>query len=117
MGPSPAGRRRCAVLTISHVIVDKIIEHACREHPIVACGLVAGPVGQDRPDRFIPMLNRAESSTFWEFDSAQLLQVYLEMDRYEEEPVVVYRSYDDPRPGKVDVQFAGPEVGHQVVVS
>jgi proteasome lid subunit RPN8/RPN11 len=99
------------------VIVDRIIEHARREHPTVACGFVVGPVGEDRPDRFIPMLNKAESPTFWEFDSAQLLQVHLEMDRYEEEPLLLYRSYEEARPGKLDVQFSDPNVRHQVVVS
>ena len=109
--------RGCPILTISHVLVDKIIEHARREHPIVACGFVVGPVGEDVPDRFIPMLNKADSPVSWEFDSAQMLQVYLEMDRYDEEPVVVYRSYAEARPGKVDVQYGDPNVRHQVVVS
>jgi proteasome lid subunit RPN8/RPN11 len=113
----PAQPRGCAILTISHVIVDKIIEHARQEHPNVACGFVVGPAGEDRPDRFIPMLNTMSSPTFWAFDSAQLLQVHLEMDRYDEEPVLVYRSYEEARPGKVDVQHSDPLVRHQAVVS
>jgi proteasome lid subunit RPN8/RPN11 len=99
------------------VLVGKIIEHARREHPTVACGFVVGPVGEDRPDRFIPMLNELDSPVVWAFGSAQMLQVYLEMDRYDEEPVVVYRSYQEARPGKVDVQYSDPNARHQVVVS
>ena len=45
-----------------------------------------GPSGSDRPVRFIPMLNAARSPTFYEFDSADLLALYKEMDANDEEP-------------------------------
>ena len=42
-------------------LVDEIVAHARRDHPDEACGVVAGPEGSDRPERFIPMLNAARS--------------------------------------------------------
>ena len=46
-----------------------MVAHARADHPDEACGVVAGPVGSDRPERFIPMVNAARSPTFYEFDS------------------------------------------------
>ena len=61
------------VLTIDSAILHAIIAHARRDHPDEACGVIAGPAGSDRPERFIPMLNAARSPTFYEFDSGDLL--------------------------------------------
>ena len=35
---------------------------------------------QDRPERFVPMVNAARSPTFYEFDSMDLLRLYREME-------------------------------------
>ena len=78
----------CDVLEIDKATYDAIVAHARRDHPDEACGVVAGPVGTDRPERFIPMLNAARSPTFYEFDSDDLLRLYREMDDRDEEPVV-----------------------------
>ena len=80
------------MLRISRSIADDIIAHARRDHPDEACGVVAGPAGSDEPTRFIPMLNAARSSTFYEFDSLDLLRLYRDMDARDEEPVVIYHS-------------------------
>ena len=53
-------------------IVDAIVAHARRDHPDEACGVVAGPVGSGRPERFVPMLNAARSPPVYEFDAADL---------------------------------------------
>ncbi|MFD6812057.1 Mov34/MPN/PAD-1 family protein, partial [Streptomyces anthocyanicus] len=58
------------MLTLTRDLYDRIVEHARADHPDEACGVVAGPVGSGRPERFIPMLNAARSPTFYEFDSA-----------------------------------------------
>ena len=68
------------MLTIRRDLVDAMIEHARRDHPDEACGVIAGPVGSDTPTRFIPMVNAARSTTFYEFDSGDLLRLYLQMD-------------------------------------
>ena len=81
------------VLTIDQATYDAIVAHAKRDHPDEACGVVAGPEGSDRPERFVEMVNAAGSPTFYEFDSTDLLALYREMDDRDEEPVVIYHSH------------------------
>jgi [CysO sulfur-carrier protein]-S-L-cysteine hydrolase len=107
------------MLVISSDTVDEIVAHARRDHPDEACGIVAGPVGSDRPARFIPMVNAARSPTFYEFDSLDLLRLYREMDDRDEEPVVVYHSHTATQayPSRTDVAYASEPGAHYVLVS
>jgi [CysO sulfur-carrier protein]-S-L-cysteine hydrolase len=107
------------VLQIGRDLYDAIIAHARRDHPDEACGVVAGPAGSDRPLRFIPMLNAARSPTFYEFDSADLLRLYMEMDDRDEEPVVVYHSHTatEAYPSRTDIALAQEPGAHYVLVS
>ncbi|MGB3443694.1 MAG: M67 family metallopeptidase [Actinophytocola sp.] len=107
------------MLRIRRDLVDAIIAHARRDHPDEACGVVAGPEGSDRPERFIPMLNAARSPTFYEFDSADLLKLYREMDANDEVPVVVYHSHTatEAYPSRTDVSYASEPDAHYVLVS
>jgi proteasome lid subunit RPN8/RPN11 len=107
------------VLTISRALVDKIIEHARRDHPDEACGVIAGPEGGDTPTRFIPMLNAARSPTFYEFDSGEQLKVWREMDDNDEEAVVIYHSHTatEAYPSRTDISYANEPQAHYVLVS
>ena len=107
------------MLTIDQATYDGIVAHARRDHPDEACGVVAGPEGSDRPERFIPMLNAARSPTFYEFDSADLLALYKEMASRDEEPVIVYHSHTatEAYPSRTDVAFASEPQAHYVLVS
>jgi proteasome lid subunit RPN8/RPN11 len=107
------------MLTIDRATYDAIVAHARRDHPDEACGVVAGPVGSDRPARFVPMLNAAMSSTFYEFDSTDLLRLYREMDDRGEEPVVVYHSHTATQayPSRTDIALAQEPGAHYVLVS
>ena len=107
------------VLSIRREIVDQIIAHAKRDHPDEACGVVAGPEGSDEPTRFVPMVNAAGSPTFYEFDSAELLQLYKDMDAADEEPVVVYHSHTatEAYPSRTDIGLAQEPNAHYVLVS
>jgi [CysO sulfur-carrier protein]-S-L-cysteine hydrolase len=107
------------VLTIDQATHDAIVAHARRDHPDEACGVVAGPAGSDRPERFVPMLNAARSPTFYEFDSADLLRLYREMDARDEEPVVIYHSHTatDAYPSRTDLSLAQEPGAHYVLVS
>ncbi|MDR1999414.1 MAG: M67 family metallopeptidase [Frankiaceae bacterium] len=98
---------------------DSIIAHARRDHPDEACGVVAGPVGSDRPERFVPMVNVERSPTFYRFDSLEQLRVWSEMDDRGEEPVVIYHSHTatEAYPSRTDVSFAGEPGAHYVLVS
>ena len=107
------------MLRIDRATYDAIVAHAREDHPDEACGVVAGPEGSDRPERFIPMLNAARSPTFYEFDSGDLLRLYREMDDRDEEPVVIYHSHTatEAYPSRTDVSFAGEPDAHYVLVS
>ena len=107
------------MLRIDRSTYDQIVDHARRDHPDEACGVVAGPAGSDRPERFVPMLNAARSPTFYEFDSADLLALYRDMDDRDEEPVVVYHSHTatEAYPSPTDVALAGEPGAHYVLVS
>jgi proteasome lid subunit RPN8/RPN11 len=107
------------VLRIRRDLVDEIVAHARRDHPDEACGVIAGPEGSDRPERFIPMLNAARSPTFYEFDSGDLLRLYREMDAGDEVPVVIYHSHTatEAYPSRTDVSYASEPDAHYVLVS
>jgi len=107
------------VLTIAQEIYDAIVAHAKRDHPDEACGVVAGPEGTDRAERYIPMVNAAGSPTFYEFDSSELLALYKDMDARDEEPVVVYHSHTatEAYPSRTDIGLASEPNAHYVLVS
>ncbi|RSM89773.1 peptidase [Kibdelosporangium aridum] len=96
-----------------------MVAHARRDHPDEACGVIAGPDGTDRPERFVPMTNAARSPTFYEFDSAEQFQLYREMDRNDEVPVVIYHSHTatEAYPSRTDIALASEPGAHYVLVS
>ncbi|HEY0125841.1 MAG TPA: M67 family metallopeptidase [Blastococcus sp.] len=107
------------MLRIDRATYDAIVAHARKDHPDEACGVVAGPEGSDRPERFIPMLNAARSPTFYEFDSADLLTLYRDMDGRDEVPVVIYHSHTatEAYPSRTDISYASEPEAHYVLVS
>jgi len=107
------------VLTITRDLYDQIVAHARADHPDEACGVLAGPAGSERPERFIPMTNVARSPTFYEFDSTEHFQVWKEMDERDEEPVVIYHSHTatEAYPSRTDVSYANEPGAHYVLVS
>ena len=107
------------MLTIEQAIVDQIVAHARADHPDEACGVVAGPVGSDRPTRFVPMANAERSPTFYRFDSMEQFRVWKEMDDRDEEPVVIYHSHTatEAYPSRTDVSYASEPNAHYVLVS
>ena len=107
------------MLTISAELRAKVLAHALADHPDEACGVIAGPVGSHRPERFIPMLNAERSPTFYRFDSLEQLRVWREMDDRDEEPVVIYHSHTatEAYPSRTDVSYASEPGAHYVLVS
>ncbi len=107
------------MLTITQELKDAIVAHAHADHPDEACGIVAGPAGSDRPERFVPMLNAARSPTFYEFDSTDLLKLYRELDDRDEDPVIVYHSHTatEAYPSRTDVSYANEPGAHYVLVA
>ncbi|WP_037252834.1 Mov34/MPN/PAD-1 family protein [Kibdelosporangium aridum] len=107
------------MLQIRRDLVAEMVAHARRDHPDEACGVIAGPDGTDRPERFVPMTNAARSPTFYEFDSAEQFQLYREMDRNDEVPVVIYHSHTatEAYPSRTDIALASEPGAHYVLVS
>jgi [CysO sulfur-carrier protein]-S-L-cysteine hydrolase len=107
------------VLTIARGLYDQIVAHARADHPDEACGVLPGPAGSDRPERFIAMINAARSPTFYEFDSTEQLKVWVEMDDKDEEPVVIYHSHTatEAYPSRTDISYANEPGAHYVLVS
>ena len=107
------------MLSIDSDVVEAIVAHARRDHPDEACGVVAGPMGSDRPVRFVPMVNAERSPTFYRFDSLEQLRVWREMDERDEEPVVIYHSHTatEAYPSRTDIAYAAEPAAHYVLVS
>ncbi len=107
------------MLKISQVLIDQMVAHARADHPDEACGVIAGPANSDRPERFIPMINAARSPTFYEFDSADLLALYKDLDAREEDPVVIYHSHTatEAYPSRTDIAYASEPFAHYVLIS
>ncbi len=119
--PTAPARRHTLdrVLRIDQATYDALVEHAKRDHPVEACGMVVGPVGSDRPSRHVEMVNAAGSPTFYEYDSTDLLQLYKELDDNDEEPVVIYHSHSatEAYPSVTDINLASEPGAHYVLVS
>jgi proteasome lid subunit RPN8/RPN11 len=107
------------VLRLRQDLVDAMVAHARRDHPDEACGILAGPVGSDRPERFVPLLNAERSPTFYRFDSLEQLAVWREMDDRDEVPVVIYHSHTatEAYPSRTDVTLAAEPDAHYVLLS
>jgi proteasome lid subunit RPN8/RPN11 len=107
------------VLSIPRDLYEQIIAHARKDHPDEACGVLAGPLGSDRPERFIPMENAERSPTFYRFDAKEQLRVWREMDDNDEEPIVIYHSHTatEAYPSRTDISYASEPNAHYVLVS
>ncbi|MGH3775044.1 MAG: Mov34/MPN/PAD-1 family protein [Pseudonocardiaceae bacterium] len=107
------------MLTIRRDLVDAMVRHARRDHPDEACGVLAGPEGSDRPERFVEMANAERSPTFYRFDSAEQLRVWRAMDAANEEPVVIYHSHTatEAYPSRTDISYASEPGAHYVLIS
>jgi proteasome lid subunit RPN8/RPN11 len=107
------------MLTIPRELHDAIVAHARRDHPDEACGVLAGPAGSDRPERFIAMTNAARSPTFYEFDSMELFHLWRQLEDNDEEPIVIYHSHTATQayPSRTDISYASEPGAHYVLVS
>ncbi len=107
------------MLVIRADLVDAMVAHARADHPDEACGVIAGPEGSDRPERFVQMVNAERSPTFYRFDSGEQLKVWRQMDADDEVPVVIYHSHTatEAYPSRTDISFASEPDAHYVLVS
>jgi proteasome lid subunit RPN8/RPN11 len=107
------------VLVIRSDLVDAMVNHARADHPDEACGVIAGPEGSDRPERFIKMDNAERSPTFYRFDSGEQLKVWRAMDEADEAAIIIYHSHTatEAYPSRTDISYASEPNAHYVLVS
>src|SRR4051794_10308440 len=96
-----------------------MVEHARADHPDEACGVIAGPEGSDRPERFIAMVNAERSPTFYRFDSGEQLKVWRGVGQTDEGPVVLYHSHTatQAHPSRTHNSYPSQPDPHYVLVS
>ena len=79
-------------LHLDGVIVMEMVEHALRDHPIEACGMVVGPrIG--KPLSYWPMRNILASPTAFAFDPDEYLRACSQMDRLGWDPLAIFHSH------------------------
>jgi [CysO sulfur-carrier protein]-S-L-cysteine hydrolase len=107
------------VLVIRRDLVEAMVAHARADHPDEACGVIAGPEGSDRPDRFIAMANAERSPTFYRFDSGEQLKVWRGLEEAGDAPIVIYHSHTatEAYPSRTDISLAQEPDAHYVLVS
>src|ERR1700676_4701604 len=96
-----------------------MVAHARADPPDEACGVIAGPEGSDRPERFIAMLNAERSPTFYRFDSGEQLKVWRALKKEGEPPIIIYHPHRAPEasPSRTDIPYASEPDAHYVLVS
>lgn len=98
-------------------IHDTIVAHAQADHPDEACGIITAPTGTDRPSRIIPMANADRSPTRYQFDPAEQLRMWQEVEDQGEWPAVIYHSHPATAayPSAADIAYA-TEPGHYLII-
>ena len=107
------------MLVIRADLVDAMVAHARADHPDEACGVIAGPEGSDRPERFVAMLNAERSPTFYRFDSGEQLKVWRALEEAGEVAIIIYHSHTatEAYPSRTDISYAAEPDAHYVLVS
>ena len=106
------------MLRLRQDLVDEMVAHVVAEHPLEACGVLAG-AAEDLPARVIPLANVAASPSFYEVDAMELLRLHRELEDRGERVVVIYHSHTSTPayPSATDVALAGEPDAHYVLIS
>jgi proteasome lid subunit RPN8/RPN11 len=95
-----------AAIRLAPGLWQAMVEHALRERPLEACGLLAGR--GDRAYAFYPTRNAARSPTRYDIDPQDLLRVTLELEARGEEVWGIFHSHPatPAYPSRTDVRLA-----------
>jgi len=106
-------------LHIKRQALEQVLAHARRDHPIETCGIVASSLAGQVATRVVPMRNQAASTTFFQFDSREQLQVFRSLEERNEFHQVIYHSHtaSEAYPSQDDVEYAGYPEAHHLIVS
>ena len=110
-------RVRPRALVLPQRLVDEMVGHARRDHPVEACGVLVGR--GPAPERCIPLVNASGSTTAYEVDLFALLAMHSEIAWSGEEVRVVYHSHTATAayPSRMDVEHANQDGAVYVIVS
>lgn len=86
------------MLEIRAGLVEEIVAHARRDHPLEACGQLVGPEaggGTDtgRPERYVPMTNTDGIESDFAFSPKEDIRLERELDERDERRIVVVHSH------------------------
>ena len=96
---------------LSQAIRDAIVEHARRDYPNEACGVILGSAfaaDGGQPLRFVPTRNEAASPLRYRVDGADLYRLTVEADDRDEAfwAIVHSHTHTEARPSPTDVRQA-----------
>lgn len=99
-------------------VLDAMLDHCRRDHPVEACGVLAGRRGGD-PDEVIRMVNTAASPTRYGFDPREQLAVWQQLADAGRAPLVIYHSHtaSPANLSPVDIAYAVEPGAAYLVVS
>ena len=102
-------------LLLNPGVLEEVIQHAKRAYPNEGCGLL---VGYQSAERFVPMTNLSPTSSEYEMDPAELIQVLRDLRTSGETLLAIYHSHPHgpAEPSKTDIHRASyPEAAHLIV--
>ncbi len=104
------------MLTLEKELFKKITEHAIREFPNEACGILSG--SQGRVEKVYEMTNTDKSPQTFFMDAKEQLRVMKEIRNKGEEMIGIYHSHvaSEAYPSSHDVELAlYPEVSYVII--
>jgi proteasome lid subunit RPN8/RPN11 len=111
---SPSNKK---MLKISQSFLDQIIEHVKSEHPLEACGILAGKNGDIL--KIYKMINTDKSRKTYFMDPKEQLRVFKDIRVQEIEMMAIYHSHPHSQayPSKTDVELAFYSDASYMIVS
>lgn len=105
-------------MIIPQGLINEAWAWCINEHPIEACGILAGPPG-GVATRCVPMVNAELSPDAYAFDPADQLQVWADLDERGEDPLVYWHSHTRGRayPSAADVRYAADAEAYYLIIA
>ena len=107
------------VLDIDRRVLDELAAMAYAAYPLEGCGLLAGPEGGDRVERFYRCRNAAASARLYTVDPLDHLHAERDAEAagWEIIGVVHSHTHTEPYPSPTDIAQAPDPAWHYVIVS
>jgi [CysO sulfur-carrier protein]-S-L-cysteine hydrolase len=95
-----------ALIRITDLQRQEILQHCLAERPNEACGLLGGR--GDRVEKVYPARNKEQSPVRYEVDPADLIRIFRELDDSDLELVGIFHShvFTEAYPSQTDIRLA-----------